>query len=78
MLDAKVELDGRLRTVIGDFTRNFAVRTTASLPTEFPEKRNIEGESLISPICLDASFLYLETRGKNPLFMYKIFYQFTE
>lgn len=32
MLDAKVELDGRLRTVINDFTNSFAAKMTASLP----------------------------------------------
>ncbi|EEP82632.1 conserved hypothetical protein [Uncinocarpus reesii 1704] len=33
MLDAKVELDGRLRTVINDFTNSFAARMTAPLPS---------------------------------------------
>ncbi|KAK2739476.1 Golgi transport complex subunit 3 [Onygenales sp. PD_40] len=45
MLDAKVELDGRLRTVINDFTASFAAKMTASLvppttatkpPTAYP------------------------------------------
>lgn len=33
MLDAKVELDGRLRTVINDFTDSFATKMTAPLPS---------------------------------------------
>lgn len=33
MLDAKVELDGRLRTVINDFTDSIATKMTASLPS---------------------------------------------
>lgn len=33
MLDAKVELDGRLRTVINEFTNSFATKMTASLPS---------------------------------------------
>lgn len=32
MLDAKAELDGRLRTVINEFTDSFATKMTASLP----------------------------------------------
>ncbi|EFE35335.1 uncharacterized protein ARB_05377 [Trichophyton benhamiae CBS 112371] len=32
MLDAKVELDGTLRTVINDFTNTFATKMTSSLP----------------------------------------------
>ncbi|WEW55201.1 Golgi transport complex subunit 3 [Emydomyces testavorans] len=34
MLDAKVELDGRLRTVINDFTNSAAVKMTAPLPSK--------------------------------------------
>ncbi|KAI9872466.1 MAG: Golgi transport complex subunit 3, partial [Watsoniomyces obsoletus] len=33
MLDAKVELDGRLRNVINEFTRDFAEDMTAGLPS---------------------------------------------
>lgn len=59
MLDAKVELDGRLRTVINDFTNTFATKMTSSLPTKFAavekEKRpNMErrgGGGVISPTC---------------------------
>lgn len=50
MLDAKVELDGRLRTVINDFTNHFATKMTASLPTKFVEK-NMESGGAISPTC---------------------------
>jgi hypothetical protein len=51
MLDAKVELDGRLRTVINEFTSDFATKMTASLPTKFIEKRNMESGGVISPVC---------------------------
>jgi hypothetical protein len=51
MLDAKLELDGRLRTVINDFTNHFAAKMTASLPTKFVEKRNMERGGVISPTC---------------------------
>ncbi|KAF3491451.1 uncharacterized protein GIQ15_00968 [Arthroderma uncinatum] len=33
MLDAKVELDGTLRTVINDFTKTFAAKMTSNLPS---------------------------------------------
>ncbi|KAJ5674112.1 hypothetical protein N7462_009551 [Penicillium macrosclerotiorum] len=51
MLDAKVELDGRLRTVINDFINAFAARTTASLPTKFVDTRNLQRGELIYPSC---------------------------
>ncbi|KAJ9211863.1 hypothetical protein DTO166G4_6515 [Paecilomyces variotii] len=51
MLDAKVELDGMLRTVINDFTNNFATRMTASLPTKFVDNRNMERGGVINPTC---------------------------
>ncbi|KAJ6166621.1 hypothetical protein N7470_002068 [Penicillium chermesinum] len=51
MLDAKVELDGRLRTVINDFVNAFAARMTASLPTKFVDTRNLQRGELIFPSC---------------------------
>ncbi|KAJ5155620.1 hypothetical protein N7492_008423 [Penicillium capsulatum] len=51
MLDAKVELDGRLRTVINDFINAFAARMTASLPTKFVDTRNLQRGELIHPSC---------------------------
>ncbi|QKX56757.1 uncharacterized protein TRUGW13939_03864 [Talaromyces rugulosus] len=51
MLDAKVELDGRLRTVINEFTNDFSTRMTASLPTKFIEKRTLGEGGVISPVC---------------------------
>jgi conserved oligomeric Golgi complex subunit 3 len=39
MLDAKAELDGRLRTVINDFTNTFAKRMTTSLPSTAPSDK---------------------------------------
>lgn len=51
MLDAKVELDGRLRTVINDFINAFAARMTASLPAKFVDTRNLQRGELINPTC---------------------------
>lgn len=51
MLDAKVELDGRLRTVINDFINSFAAKMTASLPSKFVDKRNLHRGELINPVC---------------------------
>ena len=43
MLDAKVELDGRLRTVINDFTAGYATGMTKALPLNFrPGDRNVD------------------------------------
>jgi conserved oligomeric Golgi complex subunit 3 len=43
MLDAKVELDGRLRTVINDFTAGYAATMTKALPLSFkPGDRNVD------------------------------------
>ena len=43
MLDAKVELDGRLRTVINDFTAGYATGMTKALPLSFKTgDRNID------------------------------------
>ena len=47
MLDAKVELDGRLRTVINDFTNNFADRITASIKGGAASKRDFDGPSTV-------------------------------
>ncbi|KAJ5727542.1 hypothetical protein N7493_005362 [Penicillium malachiteum] len=51
MLDAKVELDGRLRTVINDFINAFAARMTASLPVKFVDTRNLGTGELTLPSC---------------------------
>ncbi|KAJ5950834.1 Conserved oligomeric Golgi complex subunit 3 [Penicillium vulpinum] len=51
MLDAKVELDGRLRTVINDFINASAARMTASLPSQFVDSRNLARGELILPSC---------------------------
>ncbi|KAL4918550.1 Sec34-like family-domain-containing protein [Aspergillus aurantiobrunneus] len=51
MLDAKVELDGRLRTVINDFINSFASTMTASLPSKFVDKRNLQRGELVYPTC---------------------------
>ncbi|KAL4820917.1 Sec34-like family-domain-containing protein [Aspergillus spinulosporus] len=51
MLDAKVELDGRLRTVINDFINDFASKMTASLPSKFVDGRNMQRGELIYPTC---------------------------
>lgn len=51
MLDAKVELDGRLRTTINDFINGFATKMTDSFPTKFVDKRNLQRGELIHPTC---------------------------
>ncbi|KAI1617759.1 Sec34-like family-domain-containing protein [Exophiala viscosa] len=45
MLDAKVELDGRLRTVINDFTAGFASQMTKDLPKDV-EKASVKNNTL--------------------------------
>lgn len=51
MLDAKVELDGRLRTVINDFINGLANKMTSSLPSKFVDTRNLQRGELIYPTC---------------------------
>ena len=51
MLDAKAELDGRLRTVISDFTGGIATQMTSPLPKKVVEKRSQEIGGVISPTC---------------------------
>lgn len=53
MLDAKAELDGRLRTVISDFTNGVANQMTSSLPAKVvAEKQSSEpGGGVIGPTC---------------------------
>lgn len=51
MLDAKVELDGRLRTVINDFINEFATTMTASLPSKFVDKRSLQRGEVMVPTC---------------------------
>lgn len=55
MLDAKAELDGRLRTVINDFTNTYATTMTSSLP---------ESTSLKASALSQASQKVNETRSK--------------
>lgn len=43
MLDAKVELDGRLRTVINEFTNNFATRMMSVMDATATAKRSFDG-----------------------------------
>lgn len=50
MLDAKVELDGRLRTVINDFTTNFASRITASISGSTATKRDFNASIAVQQI----------------------------
>ena len=51
MLDAKVELDGRLRTIINEFISMFADKMTSSLPSKFVDTRNLQRGELIYPTC---------------------------
>lgn len=53
MLDAKVELDGRLRTVINDFTTNFAGRMTVPVQKTAVSKRGFNGVEGVKKV-LDA------------------------
>jgi hypothetical protein len=50
MLDAKVELDGRLRTVINEFTTNFAKRMTSSIQTSAASKRGFNGVEAVGKV----------------------------
>ncbi|KAJ9647206.1 Golgi transport complex subunit 3 [Coniosporium tulheliwenetii] len=45
MLDAKAELDGRLRTVINEFTGGFAGRMTAAISPAAVAKKNFDGDA---------------------------------
>ncbi|EON68894.1 hypothetical protein W97_08152 [Coniosporium apollinis CBS 100218] len=45
MLDAKAELDGRLRTVINDFTGGFASRMTAAVSPAAVAKKSFDGDA---------------------------------
>lgn len=47
MLDAKVELDGRLRTVINDFTNGFARRITADITETAPRKHTSDAAAVV-------------------------------
>lgn len=51
MLDAKVELDGRLRTAINDFTNSFATKMTASLPAKVTASSIREARSALEKTC---------------------------
>ena len=51
MLDAKVELDGRLRTVINEFINGFSAKMSSSLPSKFIDTRNLQRGELIYPTC---------------------------
>ncbi|KAI9680828.1 MAG: Golgi transport complex subunit 3 [Caeruleum heppii] len=50
MLDAKAELDGRLRVAIYDFTNNFTSRMTAPLPTASTSSDRAEGETVMQAV----------------------------
>ena len=50
MLDAKAELDGRLRTVINEFTNNFALRMTKEADSIGKTKRDFDGVQVVKKI----------------------------
>lgn len=50
MLDAKAELDGRLRTAINEFTNNFAARMTKEADAIGKTKRNFDGVQAVKKI----------------------------
>ena len=51
MLDAKVELDGRLRTVINDFTNTFAKKMTSHLSANMGTKSIQESHAAVTLTC---------------------------
>lgn len=61
MLDAKVELDGRLRTVINDFTTSFAGRMTSFIQTNAASKKGFNGvegvKKVLNAVVKDAPLL---------------------
>lgn len=50
MFDAKAELDGRLRTVINEFTNNFATRMTDMVDATATSKRGFDGMKAVKKI----------------------------
>ena len=50
MLDAKVELDGRLRTVINDFTKSFAARITSAIDDKATSKKTFDAVGAVGKI----------------------------
>jgi len=50
MLDAKVELDGRLRTVINEFTSNFAARMTNGIDEKATSKKTFDGVRAVEKV----------------------------
>ena len=50
MLDAKVELDGRLRTVINEFTNSFASRMTNPIDTLTKSKRTLDRAQAVQKV----------------------------
>ncbi len=50
MLDAKVELDGRLRTVINDFTSSFAARITGAIDEKATSKKTFDGVRAVEKV----------------------------
>ncbi|KAI9823282.1 MAG: Golgi transport complex subunit 3 [Thelocarpon impressellum] len=50
MLDAKAELDGRLRTVINEFTNTLAARTTTAISASSSSKRGFQGGAAVKAV----------------------------
>ena len=50
MLDAKAELDGRLRSVINDFTGTVAGRITSAVGADASRKRNFNGGAAVAAV----------------------------
>ncbi len=50
MLDAKAELDGRLRTVINELTNTFAVRMTTKVDAAATKRRDFDGLQAVKQI----------------------------
>lgn len=50
MLDAKVELDGRLRTVINDFVNGFAARMAAAISESATARPGFDGRAAVKVV----------------------------
>lgn len=64
MLDAKVELDGRLRTVINDFVNGFAARMTAAISESASAKPGFDGREAVKVVMTSTEQEVLSLRQK--------------
>ncbi|KAL1394015.1 Sec34-like family-domain-containing protein [Phyllosticta capitalensis] len=64
MLDAKSELDGRLRAVIGDFTNAWAARVTGAIALDRVAKKGFQPTAALDEVQLAAKKEVIELRRK--------------